>query len=100
MHGTFEMIFRNNVAILIYGNGVFNEEGAESGNTIDHNFIGYSMVTVSHPYYNEKSSPYYGYTSEDYCVASIIWWKNSRNLNIRNTLMGGNVPFNAIWVLP
>lgn len=96
VHGTSEVIVKNNVFFGAFGSGIFVEDGTELFNEFDHNLCVYNVTARPDTYIN--TVPLYPNVSSDSSVPSIIWLKNNQNRVLRN--IGCNSPIIGIWYVP
>ena len=96
IHGTNEVVVKNNVFFGAFGSGIFVEDGTELNSSIDHNLLVYNVLARPDVYIN--TIPLYANVSTDYSVPSLIWLKNSQTIVKRN--VGCNSPITGIWYIP
>jgi hypothetical protein len=98
LHGTSEADISNNVGFMTFGSGYFVEDGAEYGNTFDHNVGAYAVPAVKNEYLN--SSPLYPNVSSDYGQMSVFWMKNNGNVQARNVACCSPGATIGFWMVP
>ena len=98
LHGTSEVVCKNNVSLLSYNSAYFLESGGERFNRFEHQLsIG---VMLCRPSKYDNSSPLFPIGSFDSFQSSVYWLKNSCNEVVRCVTCCSPRPMIGVWIIP